>query len=170
MSIKTNAIANKKDEKITNFSNFLATEKMADGRSYAQYLKCFNTDQAMVDAAKETNPGIIDTSQDYGIMFIYAKKGYLQKMWSTWNYAKKGMATGATEAAILIFAPDFTVTKATAFVIIAANTAAGATYGYTTGTEKAADWQACVMLFPYNQQTLDSLKCTYMSGQQGARE
>jgi hypothetical protein len=167
--ILTHHITFKGTPKINSFSTYLTANSVPDPiekKTYAEYLKCFNTDPSIFKTTLQPSEDTIDTSKDYGIMFVYAKKGYLHKIWSGAKGATFGL-TLFTLGTLMLGGPA--VPAVIALGGIATGTAAGGALGYAAGGDKAADWEACVVLFPYSTETLKNFNCTYMPGVQGAR-
>jgi hypothetical protein len=167
--ILTHHITFKGTPNINGFSSYLTNNNIpnpVEKISYAEYLKCFNTDPSIFKTTLQSSEDTIDTSIDYGIMFVYAKKGYLQKIWSGAKGATFGLTLFTLGTAIL---GGPAVPAVIALGGIATGTIAGGTLGYLSGADKAADWEACVVLFPYSEETLKNFNCTYMPGVQGVR-
>lgn len=157
--------------KVSGFVDYLSSEKIPDDNlSYFEYLHCYNTNYNPQSIDK-FNPelDVIDTSQDYGIMFVYSKKEHLHKVWSGFEGLKAGTILGGIGAVLMLF-PEPTITKAAggAF-LIGAGAIGGSALGYSQGSDTSADWSACVVLFPYNEEYLSKFECTYMPGVQGTR-
>jgi len=134
---------------------------------YAEFLQCHNTRFNSTSVPVINKDFTIDTEQDYGIMFLYSKEGYMQKIWA----AQKGIGIGAgvSGAGIIIMLALTPWTMGTTTAVAIIPIIIGGSTGYIIGSEKSADWQACIMLFPYNEKTLKGLNCTYMPGVQGGR-
>jgi hypothetical protein len=178
--ILTHHITFKGTPNINGFSAYLTnndipstTEKM----KYAEYLKCFNTDTKQTSLSlKPADDIVIDTNKEYGIMFVYSKKGYMHKIWKAGTTGLVGGAIGGGAGfvlgTVLLFMPEPSgLTKLMALTVLGGTVggAASGTYGYATGSDESADWEACVILFPYNVENLRNFNCTYMPGVQGAR-
>lgn len=159
--------------KVEGFTQFLANNKVPNikgDKTYFEYLKCYNTPQMTDEPGQiESNIDTLDTSKDYGIMFIYAKKEHLHKVWGAVEGSKWGTIAGGVGAILLLFPePSFTKAAGSA-LIIGAGAAAGGGAGYALGEDTSADWAACTVLFPYEKEYLEKFQCTYMPGIQGAR-
>ncbi|MBN2457972.1 hypothetical protein JXB31_02465 [Candidatus Woesearchaeota archaeon] len=174
--ILTHHISFKGVPKLEGFYSYLEQNEIPkpdDNRKYSEYLKCFNPTPELFLGPQLSAEDAIDTSQDYGIMFLYTKKGYMQKVWASFAGGKWGTVAGTASGVITaILMPEPFFSKATALIIIGqaiAGATTGSVGGYLSGSEKAADWQACILLFPYNEHSLKNLNCTYMPGVQGNR-
>ena len=159
---------------IDGFLDYLAENKIPrqrlDNVSYIEYLGCYNTniDEVNLDRLSG-HESIINTEQDYGIMFVYSKKGYVHKVWSALDGAKIGGVVGAVGAALLIF-PEPTITKAVGgALLVLGGSAGGGAVGYELGSDVSSDWSACLVLFPYTEEMLSELECDYMPGSQETR-
>ena len=159
-----------KNKQISDFRKFLATEpvpiKYDYNISYAHYFlgRPLSADEYNDMLTGQTE---IDTSNDYGVMFLYSKDRYMHKIWAG--------ATGGTTAAVLtaiggvlLVIPDVTITKLAAVVVLSmASGAAGGAVGYDLGSDKAYDHGHGVILIPYDEDDLKELQCTQMPVKQG---
>lgn len=159
---------------IKGFVNYLAKHNVPElkgNMSYLEYLECHNTHYNPDKMSRlKAERDVIDTSRDYGIMFVYAKQEHLHKVWSGMEGSIAGTVLGGI-GAVLMVAPDPTsVTKwAGGALLIGTGTISGGALGYSAGSDESADWSACVVLFPYTEEYLSSFQCTYMPGVQGTR-
>ncbi|MGM5481861.1 MAG: hypothetical protein ACQESF_00215 [Nanobdellota archaeon] len=163
--------------KVEGFVDYLMSHKIkgeSRKKSYFDYLKCYNTPE-MKTKTKDFGGGVnvIETTNDYGVMFIYSKKEHLHKVWAGMEGTKYGTLAGglASVGTFLVLFPEPTMsTKVVgSALLIGAGAITGGVAGYTTGSEVSADWSACTILFPYTKEYLDKFQCTYMPGVQGSR-
>jgi hypothetical protein len=161
-----------KGQKIDDFRKYLMTQpvssKYGQG-TYADYIMGRPTDPKEI--TEITMPGTveIDTSHEYGVMFIYVKNEHLYKVLSgLWGagIAGGGAASVAlyTGGAVMLLNPVGLV-KLSAITIISA--AAGGAIGSSVGNDKPADWQSAVLLIPYDEENIRKLDCTQLPIPQG---
>lgn len=165
----------KKIGRVDGFMQYLKDENIPKARasdpdiSFMRYLAPYSTSELSSAGSFAQDAGeddfYLDTGQDYAIMFVYAKQAYVHKIWKMFDNAKKGLMIGGGVALLLL--PEPTVTKVAAAVMFGG--ALGAGVGYETGSDKAADWEAQIVMFPMDEYYLSNLECTYMPGMQATR-
>lgn len=135
--------------------------------TYADYIIGRPTDPKEIDAiAKDSLVNELDTDKDYGVMFVYVKDSYVQKVWS--SMLGGGTAMGATLLGGLLLIPDVTITKFMALALISSGAGAGgAALGEAAGSDKPADWQSAVLIIPYDETSLKKLDCNQLPVKQG---
>lgn len=119
--------------------------------SYTDYLQGFQSDDALQLLYDKETEDSMNTKDDYAVLFLYGKKGYMNKIWSTGTGAGVGFATGA----VLVFSG----VGLPAGLLIAGSTVAGTAGGYALGAEKTADWDSGILLYPYTTDALNQLNC-----------
>lgn len=119
--------------------------------SYTDYLQGFQSDDALQLLYDKETEDSMNTKDDYAVLFLYGKKGYMNKIWSTGTGAGVGLATGA----VLVFSG----VGLPAGLLIAGSTVAGTAGGYALGSEKTADWDSGILLYPYTTDALNQLNC-----------
>lgn len=97
----------------------------------------------------------INTKSLYATVFTYAKEGY----WSKWITGPLGATIGS--AVLSVIAIPFTgggsILVGVAGLV---GGVGGGILGYNIGNEKTADWNAGILLMPYNADILRNLTCT----------
>ncbi len=121
------------------------------GMSYTTYLQGFQSDQSLQLLYDQETDDVIDTTSDYAVLFLYAKKGYINKIWSS----AAGAGVGFTVGAVLVF----TGVGIPAGLLIAGGTVAGTAGGYAIGSTETADWDSGILLYPYETEALKKLDC-----------
>ncbi len=157
---------------VEGFIDYLSTENIPDlvheDTTYIEYLHCFNTDNDAVELEEIPSAlNVIDTREDYGIMFIYSKRGYMHKITGAISGLIYGTSIAGGLATIGVIALGTTLSGGA--LLIVGGGALGAAGGYGLGEDKHADWSACVVLFPYSEEILSQFECTYMPGEQETR-
>ncbi len=148
---------------IDNFLDYLSEKKITnpsfEDTTYLEYLQCYNTvskyfdDKIMIEHDFDFN---IDTNQDYAIMFVYSREGYLHRIWA----GMKGAGAGGVIGGVL--AVKFgALTGGVGIIVLGV---AGAGIGYEINPSVGADWSSCIILIPYEENFLSELNCTYMPG------
>ncbi len=167
--ILTHHIKFDKDMMIDDFVEYLMDHER-NGVRYIDFLKPYSTYSPDEPPDPNFKDIVIDTSRDYGIMFVYAKEGYLHRIWKSWKWLRYGALGGGALVLYIVPEPVFSKAGATALAGgIMVGGVSGATAGYTTGSSKSADWEAAPFLFPYDSEFLSALNCTYMVGDQRTR-
>jgi hypothetical protein len=106
----------------------------------------------------EANPSFIDTSQDYVVLFTYAKnKGYWDKFGGQIGLGA-GLAMGGMAAISMVLSP-FTFGASAYIFVVVAGTAIGTTAGGTMGPLVDVDWSAGLEMIPFTSQGLVEQKC-----------
>lgn len=153
-------------QEITGFLNYLdenqapAYYTKGEAMSYTEYLQGFKTDENLQLLYNQETNDVIDTQYDYATIFLYAKKDYINKVWSTVGGSALGVGAGIIGGALIIGG----VTAPAGFGIIAG--VIGATGGYALGAEKTADWESGVIIYPYETAELKKLDCDLLPAQQ----
>jgi hypothetical protein len=149
------------NRKITGFAEYIATEnvKQAYGRgTYADYL----TSEKTTDLDKfRKQPLEIDTSKDYGVIFVYDKNAGLDKFWGAVSFGSGAgmvaLTTGVIASGTLL--PILPVAGVAALI----GTGVGAAVG------GPAQYSAVTVLMPYSAQSFDSLNCEHLPVKQKNR-
>jgi len=103
------------------------------------------------------NTPYIDTNKDYITITVYTKKGYWVRWLKSLLGTQMGLAVGGFLGVVLV-----PFTGGGSLVIIGtaiAGATIGGIYGYHTGSEKSADWDASIFLLPNDEKILKELKC-----------
>lgn len=128
--------------------------------SYTDYLQGFTTDETLQLLYDQETQDTINTEYDYATIFLYAKKGYVNKVWSSIGGGALGVGAGIVGGVLILGG----VTAPAGFGILAG--VAGAAGGYALGAEKTADWESGVILYPYDAAELKKLDCDLLPAQQ----
>src|SRR3989338_275249 len=131
-------------------------------QNYKKYISPYATSEESqtIKTQQNTEDSII-TNGNYAVLLLYAKKGYVHKMWST----PAGTGAGTFVGASTILIPGVGIFAATGYALLGA--VAGGAIGYSAGSDKVADWNAATILWPYSEQALHDLKCNELPiGQQ----
>ena len=157
-----------KGRKLSNFLDYMANNdctvrgKKVNAMSY---LSEFTTDPELFMEERQKNQALregadtIDTSKEYATMFLYTKKGFLQKIWAAAAGASGGFLGGAL-AGVLLLLPEPAITKVAAIGI--SGSVAGGVIGYTAGDERSAAWDYMTWVFPFEEKALSILDCEYL--------
>lgn len=152
----------------TEFDSYLEKYKAPvefdkEERPYKEYLTDVVTTPGVLDEYSndiKTGDYDIATEDDYAVLFTYAKKGY----WDKWMRGSGWAVAGIVSGAVLI-----PFTGGGSIAIIAGSLTAGAAGGaiaYKTANPRAADWDAGILLLPYDPEVLRRINCEYMPAQQ----
>jgi hypothetical protein len=154
-----------KGKKIDGFRQFLEKEPVPPkystiGSSYSKYIISQATDPAQVSSVALPDNIPLDTSIDYGVMFVYTKNQHMGKALA----AIVGGTSGAivTAAGGLIAFPGSWAAAGVIAVVSAGVGVGSATVGGVLGSERVADRQSAVLLVPWNEAELKKLPCTQM--------
>lgn len=154
---------------INDFRKYLTTHtvptKYGKNISYFEYIIGRPTDP---DEIKEISiPTMeINTDDNYGIMFIYAKNEHLGKFLSTGIGA--GIGTTAGFVTGIVVASSVSLPALTGIAAISlAGLGVGGGIGHAAGDENNADWQSAILLIPYDEKDISKLTCTQMPVKQG---
>ncbi|MBI5073244.1 hypothetical protein HZA99_05495 [Candidatus Woesearchaeota archaeon] len=126
--------------------------------SYTDYLQNFHSDPSIALLYTQETRDTLDTKDPYATIFLYGKKGYINRFWGGVTGAGTGFATGA----ILIMSG----VGAPAGIFIAGTTVVGTIAGVGLGSSKTADWESAVGVYPYTTSSLDSLGCEVLPAEQ----
>ncbi len=152
--------------KIENFLDYLEKNSApllytgGEVQSYTEYLQGFRSDPSLQLLYEEETTDTIDPTTDYATIFLYAKKGYVDKIWSTAGGALLGAVSGIVGGALIIGG----VTAPAGVGLIAAGI--GAAGGYGLGSETSADWESGILLYPYTTEELKKLDCDILPAKQ----
>ncbi len=102
----------------------------------------------------------IDTSHDYGIVYVYTKDEHIGKAWSTLIGFGAGTAIGVAGGVLLMSATPAGL--GVLVLVTKLSGLAGAGAGFAAGSERGADWQSAVMLIPWDSAAIQSLNCSMM--------
>ena len=149
-------------KEITGLGSFLATEKTPLGNeTYLQFLAGGIENYELLKSQTESldSKFKIDTSKQYGIMFVYAKKSRMSTI------AKIGIGAGVAAAGVIgiaLIASHVGVPVGIAFIkytiyAASATAVAGGYGGSQTGAEES-EWQASVMFVPTEE--IQNIGCT----------
>ncbi len=129
--------------------------------SYADYMHNYRSDKSIQLLYDEETTDIIDTAYDYTTIFLYAKKGHVSKVWSTFG----GLALGTVGGALVLSGIGAPV----GIGLLAGSAAAGiggAALGYNLGSDTSATWESGILLYPYDTAALKRLDCEVLPAQQ----
>ena len=126
--------------------------------TYTDYLQGFHSDPSLALLYTQETRDTLDTSTPYATIFLYGKKGYLNKFWGGVTGAGTGFATGTVLIMSGVGAP--------AGIFIAGTTVAGTLAGVALGSSKTSDWESAVGVYPYTTQSLDTLGCEVLPAEQ----
>lgn len=126
--------------------------------SYTDYLQNFHSDPSLALLYTQETRDTLDTKDPYATIFLYGKKGYVNKFWGGVIGAGAGFATGAVLIMSGVGAP--------AGIFIAETTIGGVIGGAAMGSSKTADWESAVGVYPYTTASLDSLGCEVLPAEQ----
>ncbi|MEK6920795.1 MAG: hypothetical protein AABX82_02845, partial [Nanoarchaeota archaeon] len=132
-----------------NQAPILYTQKT--GETYFAYMQGFASDTSLDILFQEETRDVIKTEYDYAAIFFYTKRGYMDKIMSTGAGATLGLIGGGILIATGVGAP--------AGIILAGSTLVGAGTGAYLGSEKTADWESAVGVYPYTVDALRQLNC-----------
>lgn len=142
-----------------------------DQRTYAEYFTDYHTDPTIIkDKVRAELAGkqiSLETKNDYVVMYVVMRKGYISHwitaLWGGGTGAAVGLGAGVGGAAAL----GTGIIASSALIVAAplALAAGGAYVGYTLlGEDMSADWDAGVVVIPYQPEILKQLGCTYVPG------
>ncbi len=152
--------------KIENFLSYLDKNSASvlytrgEIKSYTEYLQGFRSDPNLQLLYEEETADTINTATDYATIFLYAKRGYLDKVWTATGGALLGAVSGIVGGALIIGG----ITAPAGVGVIAAGVGAGA--GYLAGSETSADWESGILLYPYTTEELKKLNCDILPAKQ----
>ncbi|MBI5393029.1 hypothetical protein HZA96_04110 [Candidatus Woesearchaeota archaeon] len=130
-------------------------------QNYKKYISPYTTaEETQTIKTQQSTEDSIITKGNYAVLLLYAKKGYVNKMWST----PAGIGAGTVVGASTILIPGVGVFAATGYALL--GTIAGGAIGYAAGNDKAADWSAATVLWPYSEQALQGLNCNELPAEQ----
>ncbi len=162
-------------KKIPNFVHFLGQQSVPiilGKKKYSEYITKVQTNPELSQDAKNINmqgSDIIDTDNNYAVILLYSKQGYEQRIWKALNGAKDALGLSTeTGVARTLLIKSATLKGTVGLAII--GTVGSAVYGYATGNEKAADWSAAVVLWPYDETALATLGCDELPVSQNTKE
>ncbi|MBI2670978.1 hypothetical protein HYX18_03310 [Candidatus Woesearchaeota archaeon] len=159
-----------KGKELGGFLGYLAETKIRDDRgnpvpgidyTYIRFLTDYETKQDELEKIKAVQDDIINTNNDYAVMFLYYKQQLLGKP----ENAALGGVTGCVLGGLVgvgaiifsggslmpVLAPIYASTCAGGIV-------AGGSIGWLLGNDPGAEWAARVVTVPY--QDIDKLGCT----------
>jgi hypothetical protein len=178
-----------KKTELPEFSNYLNSNLAPlKKRSYMEYLsgvRIENYEKSVYDNTDLNKFDTISTKEPLAVMFVMGKEAFPggkvegTKLTTTPEGfaigSAAGVTTGITLGVLLVAgAISCPVTGgagcALSVAVIATITggAAGAGIGYMIGSDRSADWDARIVLWPYDK--LDEMQCTYMEGKTGELE
>jgi hypothetical protein len=157
-----------KTKPIEGFRTFLAEEpipiKYGNGLSYSQYFVGRNLNEDELIELNNANEKI-DTSKDYGVMFIYAKDADMNKIWTALG-GGVGLAI-VTAVGGVIALPVTIVNLGIIGVFSLATGVTGGAIGYDLGSDEPLKHQHGVVLIPYDTEEIKKLQCSKMPVKQG---
>lgn len=143
------------------YTKYYTKEKtLSKALSYTEYLQGFSSDKNLQLLYEQETKDIIDTNYDYATIFLYAKKGYINKVWSSVAGGAVGIGAGLIGGFLIIGG----VTAPAGIAVLAGGL--GAAGGYALGSEKTADWESGVLVYPYDTEELKKLDCDLLPAQQ----
>ena len=145
----------KKNIPLENFMRYERTHNIKPGgMSFEEFFIGHSTYDEFPEYESPQRYGI-NTELQYTTVFTYAKEGY----WSKWITG----AAGATIGSVVLSVALIPFTGGGSILVGIAGLAGGAgggMLGYTIGSDKTADWNASILLIPYNADLLRDLTCT----------
>ncbi|MEK6974208.1 MAG: hypothetical protein AABW41_03170 [Nanoarchaeota archaeon] len=159
-----------KGKQINGFLNYLAENKIMDDRgnpvmginyTYLRYLTDYETKQDELDKLKSVQGDIIDTNNDYAVMFLYYKQQLEGKPGGIIGGGVRGCIFGAVAGVLVaITIPGAGLPVAAGLAISSCKTFGliGSAAGFMIGSDHAADWAARVVTVPYKD--ISKLGCT----------
>ncbi len=126
--------------------------------SYTDYLQGFRSDANLKLLYNQETRDVIYTENNYAAVFLYGKKGYLNHIAA----GAVGAGTGFVTGGILIFSG----VGVPAGLLVAGTTVAGTAAGFALGSDKTADWESAVALYPYKTEDLKKLDCDILPAEQ----
>jgi hypothetical protein len=153
-----------KGKKISSFRQFLEKEyapvKYGVNTRYAEYIigRPTNADEVKPVGLPDKIP--LDTTTDYGVMFVYTKNAHMGKLLS----GIIGAGSGAIVTAVggMVMLPWSWAAAGTVAIVSMGAGISGGLVGSDLGAEATADWQSAVLLVPWNEAELKKLPCTQM--------
>ncbi len=131
-----------------------------ESMSYTDYLQGYRSDSSRKLLYEQETRDIINTKNDYATIFLYGKKGYVSKVWGAGGGAAAGFTIGLVGGFLIIGG----LTAPAGIAIIA--TVGGGAGGYLLGSEKSADWESGIILYPYTTEDLKKLNCEILPAKQ----
>jgi hypothetical protein len=137
-----------------NVPLYYAQDEFYEGKSvtYMDYFKGYKSDASLQLLYEQETVDIIDTDYDYATIFLYAKKGYIGKVWSTFG----GLVAGTVVAGALVITG---VGIPASIALFATSATAGGAVGYQLGSDITANWESGILLYPYDTAALKELNC-----------
>lgn len=144
-------------QKITDFTEYLFDEEPEkkfcdDAKNIADCIIGKPTDPDEINDIIALNKVDIDTTKEYGIMYLYTKNTHISNIVGT----IAGIGTGIL------------VGKKVGFATYGAVIGGGV--GLILGSIDGADWQSGVLVFEYDEEMMRNLNCTQMPVKQGNTE
>jgi hypothetical protein len=154
--------------KINGFLQFLEANPIPyflGKNSYKKYLSPYTTlEESQTIKTQQSIDDKIITKGNYAVLLLYAKKGYVNEIWSTTVGTGIGTAIGAST----ILIPGVGIFAATGYALLGAT--AGGSIGYTAGSDKTADWGAATVLWPYSEEALQGMHCDELPVEQQTKQ
>jgi hypothetical protein len=153
-----------KGRKIDGFRQFLEREyvppKYAQNARYAEYIigRPTNADELKPVGLPDQIP--LDTTTDYGVMFVYTKNAHMGKVLTGIIGAGSGAIVTAVGGMVLL--PWSWAAAGTVALVSMGAGISGGLIGSDIGADTTADWQSAVLLVPWNEAELRKLPCTQM--------
>lgn len=143
------------------YTKYYTKEKtLSKALSYTEYLQGFSSDKNLQLLYEQETRDIIDTNYNYATIFLYAKKRYVNKIWSSVAGGAVGIGAGLIGGFLIVGG----VTAPAGIAVLAGGL--GTAGGYALGSEKTADWESGILLYPYDTKELKKLDCDLLPAQQ----
>jgi hypothetical protein len=163
-----------KKTEIPHFSVFLNTNiapyKQETYMEYFTGLKVDNFQQTVYENSDLSGYDNLSTKEPLAVMFVMGKDAYPgglaggTQLVTTPTGLAVGSAAGVVVGAILVVA-GVVACPVGCFLVAGAIAATGGGIGYLVGSDRSADWDARVMLWPYDK--LNELPCTSLESSTG---
>ena len=159
---------------VEGFVEYLAQTKIPspakEEMSYLEYLHCFNTNYDMEGLDEFPDEKIvIDTDNDYGVMFVYTKAGNLDTVLSVGAGAVTGAIGGKKAGATRAVGLTARAFPGIGWFITIGGAVTGGISGFMAVEGSSDDWSACVVLFPYTEESINKFNCDYLPAEHPKR-
>jgi hypothetical protein len=146
-----------KAEGITGFADYLTTEQIPGKKeTYYEFFKGEASSEAEIESLDGIIPfDVVDTSEDYAIMFTYSKTtAWRDKISDGAVLGTAGMVVGGVVSGFVTGGVGWVATAA----VVTGSTGLG--FGVANAPYLESDWQAGVLLLPFNQDVRNHLSCS----------
>ena len=154
-------------ERYEGFFDYLLTHTPPNiNQPYFTYLTGFSTNEGTVSLQQNLalrKADIINTETPYAAVFLLTKKKNLGKVVGAKIGAFVGGGIGIVTAGTIIYTSGGLGALSSSALVtegIAAGTYIGGAAGFLLGSKYPANWEAGMLLMPYSEENLKTLKCT----------